>query len=411
MTSRATVALLFSLSIAWTVAADSARSSGPEVEWPQWRGPDGNGIAACGQWNPAALSGTPKIAWRAQVGGGYSSMVVKGGRLYATGGQNGTNTVYCLDAVTGEEAWSHAYQSPKGQPRATPAVDDGLVYVVSTDGYLLCLDENTGEEQWLVDMVKKFQAAGPIYGHSGSPRIAGNLLLLNAGQSGLALDKKTGEKVWASGPGKGGYATPIVRETSNPLFAAIFGQDHLYAVAINDGKVLWSHPWSKPNLITAPEPVLFGSKIFVTTGSSDGSCALLDVAGELPQVVWKSRVMAAHFSSGVRFDNYLYAVHGDAPKRGTNTPPSILKCIDLNDGTEMWSREIGFGSLIAIDRKLIVLRDQGEVFIAEADPAAFHELARGIVLSGECWTEPAFCGGRLYCRNTPGEVVCIDLTD
>ena len=103
-----------------------------------------------------------------------------------------------------------------------------------------------------------------------------------------------------------------------------------------------------------------------------------------------------------------YGVHGDAPKQGT--PPGYLKCINLDDGAEMWSHPIGYGSLIAIDRKLIVLRDGGEVFIAESDPKAFREVARGQVLSGECWTEPAFSRGRLYCRNTAGDLVCVDLT-
>ena len=402
MLSRTVVTLLLSLVV--------ARALGASVEWPQRRGPDGNGIAVCGEWNPAALSPTPRIAWRAQVGSGYAAMAVADGRVYATGGQKGTNTVYCLDAITGREVWRHAYASPKGHPRATPAVAGGRVYVVSTEGYVLCLDAHTGAEQWQVDMAREYGAVGPVYGHSASPRVAGDLLLLNAGRAGLALDTKTGAKVWASGPGRGGYSTPVVHKTADSTFAAVFAEAGVYAVRLEDGTVLWSYPWRKPNLVTAPDPVLFDDRLFLTTGSSDGSCALLDVAAKEPRVMWQNRVLAAHFSSGVRFDNYLYAVHGDAPKRGVPWPASFLKCIDLSDGTEKWAHEIGFGSVIAIDCKLIVLRDGGEAFIAEADPAAFKELARGEVLSGECWTEPAFSRGRLYCRNTPGEVVCADLT-
>jgi len=64
MLRRAIIALVHLLPALLTVAG--------EPEWPQRRGPDGNGIAVCGKRNPAALSGTPDIGWKAQVGSGYT---------------------------------------------------------------------------------------------------------------------------------------------------------------------------------------------------------------------------------------------------------------------------------------------------------------------------------------------------
>ena len=89
---------------------------------------------------------------------------------------------------------------------------------------------------------------------------------------------------------------------------------------------------------------------------------------------------------------------------------SRLKCLALDTGEEKWSRDrMGWGNLILFDGKLIILRQVGELVVADASPASYHEVARHPVLDGRSWTVPALADGRLYCRNNTGTVVCLQL--
>jgi outer membrane protein assembly factor BamB len=104
------------------------------LDWPRWRGPDANGFTASETVNPAALSPQPKVLWKATLGIGYSSPVVKEGLLYCMGNAGGEDTVSCLDVKTGRKVWSWAYACAPGSypgPKATPTVDDGLVFTLS----------------------------------------------------------------------------------------------------------------------------------------------------------------------------------------------------------------------------------------------------------------------------------------
>jgi len=70
----------------------------------------------------------------------------------------------------------------------------------------------------------------------------------------------------------------------------------------------------------------------------------------------------------------------------------------------------GYGTLMAADGKLIVFHERGELIIASATPDAFKTLARAQVIGGKCWTPPVLCGGRIYCRNAQGTLVCVDVS-
>ena len=115
--------------------------------------------------------------------------------------------------------------------------------------------------------------------------------------------------------------------------------------------------------------------------------------------------MGSHFSSFIYLDGYIYGNDGFAGS-GWGT----FKCLDIRTGKEMWSKSLGFGSLIAVGGKLILLNERGDLFIAEATPQGYREISLvKSVLPRVCWAPPAFSDGRIYIRNDKGDLISIDV--
>ncbi len=386
----------------------SAASAVAEIsEWPRWRGPDGNGIAPDADVNPKALAGQPKIAWKASLGTGFSSVAVAGSLVYGLGNADGTDTVFCLNAGTGRIVWKYSYRCAQGSypgPRATPTVHDGVVYTLSREGHLFALDAATGKVLWQKQLVNDLGIQPPGWDFAGSVVVAGDRLILNAGRSGLALDRSSGATIWESGAGPGGYATPVLAELAGRPSAVIFGERAAYGVDVADGTVRWSFPWVTGSDVNAADPVVFGDRVFVASAYDKG-CALYDVSGARPAVVWRNNAFNTHFSSFVTLGGYLYGIDGDArvPNGG------VLRCLDVRTGKTAWSAPVGFGSLIATRDHLVVLNSTGTIIVAEASSAGYRELARCSLPRNQYWTPPALAGGKLFVRNLTGDLFAIDV--
>ena len=103
------------------------------------------------------------------------------------------------------------------------------------------------------------------------------------------------------------------------------------------------------------------------------------------------------------FDGYLYGVDGNAGR-------GHMVCLDLKDGSTKWrEKSVGFGSLIIADGKIIYLNEKGTLTICKASPAGFSKIASAKVLSGsgKCWTMPVMANGRIFCRDSKGNIVCL----
>ena len=123
-----------------------------------------------------------------------------------------------------------------------------------------------------------------------------------------------------------------------------------------------------------------------------------------PELVWKSKVLRTQLNAAVLFQGHLYGVDGNTGGAAS------LKCLDWTTGKENWA-QAGFGSggLVIADGKLIALSGKGELMVAPADPGGFHPTAHAQVLGGDCWTAPVLAQGRILCRNSRGQVVCLDV--
>ena len=388
------------------LAAGSYGQATAQQDWPQFRGPDRDGISRETNWNPRALEGGAKILWKANVGEGWSGVSVWGDKVLTMGWKDGQDTVYALNATDGKTMWTHSHPSPKCQyqgPRATPVTDGEAVYTLSHGGDLFCLGIKDGGVTWKKNIVSEFGVLLPTWNLAGSPVIQGDLLLLNAGEHGMALNRKTGGKVWTSGAGPGGYSAPVVFRSGGKECVAIFGAKAIYGVELATGRKLWSSGWETRYDVNAADPICSDGQVFISSGYDRG-CALIDVKGDQAKEVWTHKGMRNHFSSSVLIDGHLYGIDGNA---GSGS----LKCIELSTGKEKWSKPLGFGGLIAAGDKLIVLNESGDLFIGKFSPAGFEELSSARNILGKlCWTAPVLCRGVVYCRNSKGDVAAIDVS-
>jgi outer membrane protein assembly factor BamB len=176
-------------------------------------------------------------------------------------------------------------------------------------------------------------------------------------------------------------------------------------VNLEEGRELWRQKWLTHWDINIADPIIASDKIFVST--FDQGCALFQMNSGNVSTGWQNRNMANHFSSCVLVDGHLYGFDGNTDKAGPE-----LRCLDFTTGTQKWAQPgLGLGALMAADDKLIVLTEKGELIIAEATPTAFKPISRAQVLGGRCWTTPVLSNGKIYCRNSKGDLVCLDVKE
>jgi outer membrane protein assembly factor BamB len=376
------------------------------ADWPQWRGPNRDGISS-EKVSAAWPAEGPKVLWRASVGTGFSSISISHGRAYTMGNTNNEDIIWCFEAGTGKRIWLHTYAAPlspqwyEGGPGSTPTVSGDRVFTISKWGDVFCLDAAKGTVLWQRDL-RRDGVKPPRWGFAGSPLVCGDLVILNAGSAGMALDRSSGRIVWSNGTNAAGYASPTRFISGGKESVLIFAAKHLIALEPQTGRELWRLPWETDWDTNNTDPLVRGDSIFVSSFSR--GCGLFSLTSGQPVLTYTNKVMRSHLSPGILLGEYLYAFNGEA-KQNTD-----LRCIHVPTGELKWTtKDPAFGSLILAGDKLIVLSEKGELLLGRASPEAFEPLARAKVLSGLGWTPPALADGRLYVRNAKGELRCLEI--
>lgn len=376
-------------------------------DWPQWRGPNRDGISTETGWSTQWPAAGPKQLWKADVGTGYSGVSVVAGRLYTVGNTGSTDIVYCLDAETGTVVWKHSYtcdpDDPMGYvgPRSTPTVDAGRVYTVSRLGHVFCLDAARGTVVWSKELLKDYGAKAPRWGFSGSALVDGNRLILEGGGKGsglLALDKTTGAEIWKSGDDAAGYSSAVVTGTGEQRAVTMLHAKTVVSRRVHDGRELWRHPWKTSYDVNAATPIVAGDRLFISSGYNHGG-ALLQIREGPPKVIWENKEMSNQMNSSVLIDGHLYGFDENE-----------LRCVDFNSGQVRWKEnKFGKGSVMAADGKLIILGSRGLLGVATASPARYTEISSAQVIGGkDVWVVPVLANGRIYCRSK-ADLVCLDV--
>jgi outer membrane protein assembly factor BamB len=384
-------------------------------DWPQWRGPDRNGISREADWMKDWEEGdSPKVAWRASVGKGHSAVSISEGRAYTMGWDGTQDTVYCFDAETGKPIWSQSYacetilQWPG--PRSTPTVHDGRVYTLGQHGQLRAWDAQTGKPIWQRDLPEDYNP-DVDYGFAWSPLVKGEHIILNAGSHGLALRTRDGSIAWGDDHKKSACVSAVPFSHNGEQGVLIVSindertQANLVGIDPGTGRELfrwngWQEQWGAMGV----DPVVHKGSIFITSAQEFRQSAKFSITGDTLRQDWSTIRVASYTGSTVLIAKHLYLIDSTG----------ILKCVDWESGQEAWVKR-GFderGTLMAADGKLIIQTGaSGKLVIVAAEPNKYRELRRTDVFEhgADTFTAPVLANGYIYCRSYAGEVVCLKI--
>lgn len=391
-------------------------------DWPQFRGPDRNGISPesanlSRDWTTAP----PREVWALEVGEGYAGVAIRAGRVYLLDYDREAkeSALRCLSLGDGKEIWRFSYpltiKRNHGMTRTVPVVTDKFVVALDSKCNVLCLDAVSGELKWSVSLVREFGATIPEWYAGQCPLVDGDKVILAPGGKDallLAVDLATGKPLWQS-PNPRGW-----KMTHSSIMPVDFAGRRLYVycasggvvgVDANDGTRLWETSDWKIGIATVPSPLpLPEGKIFFTGGYTAGSLMLQlqEENGKLSlKTLFKltAKVFGATQHTPIFKDGHLYGVREDGR----------FVCLGL-DGKVVWDsgpgEKFGLGSFLVSGNLVFALNDSGKLRLIEASPARFNLLAEAQVLQGrESWGPMALAGNRLIARDLT-RLVCLDVS-
>jgi outer membrane protein assembly factor BamB len=415
-------------------------------DWPQWLGPQRDGVwreTGILQQFPAA---GPKVRWRTPIAAGYSGPALAEGRVYVmdrvlakgaketnlTGGRAkntpGQERVHCLNAADGKILWTHPYDCPYTVsyplgPRTTPLIRDGKVYTLGTEGNLFCLDAVSGKPVWSRELKKDYGVPAPLWGFAAHPLLDGQKLICMVGGAGstvVAFDKDSGKELWRALTAKEpGYCPPMIYEAGGTRQLIIWHPEAVNGLDPDTGKVYWSRPVTSFMGMVIATPRKQGDFLFLT--GVQNTSLLLRMAADKPaaEVVWKgsaSKGFASCFSTPFFADDYIYGCGGN---------DSALFCIKAATGERLWQTlapnnghkaRTGDAFIIKNGDRFFLVNDKGDLILARLSPKGYEEVSRTHLLEPTAkawdrpivWSHPAFANRSVYARNDK-EIICVSL--
>ena len=420
----------------WTAAPAAAE------DWPEWRG-----AGRLGVWRETGIldrfpAGGLRAAWRAPVHDGFAGPAVADGRVFVLDWRedpesrtlDGTERVLALDEQTGEQLWSHAWDTSYRMlmvtyaigPRATPTVDGDRVYALGATGRLWCLDAASGRVIWHKDYVAEYGTSVPTWGVTSAPLVDGERLITIVGGEPdalvVAFDKRTGDELWRSleVTGEMGYAQPVIYEAGGVRQLIIWHPGALASLDPASGAVYWEQPWDVRSGLSVATPVRSGDYLFVSQFYAGSLMMRLDNDRPGADMLWKgnSRSELPNDTEGLHalittpliLGDYLYGVGSYGELRGLNA----------RTGERLWmSSEMtaqnrwGTAFLVQQGERYFVNNDEGDLIIAQFTPGGYVELDRTHLIEPTStgghtraewtrmvnWSHPAYANGHILQRN------------
>ncbi len=368
----------------------------------------------------------PRCVWRQEIGAGWSGFALVGDYAVTMQQRGDSEMVTCYELKTGRFCWAHAvttrYETTLGGvgPRATPTIDQGLVYTLGAKAHLLCLDGASGEVVWEKDLWQEFgitaddeQRDAP-YGRANSPLVVDDLLIVPAGGpdanrcvSLVAYDKRTGQPVWKGGQRQVSYSSPVLTTLGNVRQVLIVNQDYVAGHDPGTGRVLWEHDWpgrSATNANVSQAVPVPPNRVFLSKGYSRGAMLIEllprdDGTFDTRELWSNSRVLRTKFTNAAILDGHVYGLSD-----------GILECVELATGRRVWKGgRYRHGQILRVGDLLLVLGESGELLLIEAVPdRPNHVLGRLQALEGMTWNTLALSGPYLLVRNAT-EAACYEL--
>lgn len=428
LSRRAALALLAAAAgFASNLAPASAQAPGQlaaaTAEWPQFLGPDRNGISRETGLIDAFPADGPKKVWRVEGGVGMSGLVVSRGRVLTMIQRDGKQLLASFDAATGASAWqtelAPAYQNSQGAgPRATPAVSGERVFALTGEGILAAVSFADGKLEWSHNLPKELGGAPAEYGMASSPLVVGEgatqqvVVMIGAPKgSVVALDAVSGKVAWTAGNEVAGYSSPTLLEVGGKKQIVMYTGTSVIGIQPGTGKPLWRYPYETDFACNIAVPLAIDGKVFISSGENHGSALLeLKPSGEdfEPKVVWESQgptsKLRNEWQTSIVLDGRIYGFDNV----GGAGPITHLTCLDAATGERLWQKlRFGKGNMIEADGKLWITMITGELVLVRANLKEYEELGRAQVLESTRQA-PTLAGGLLYLRDGR-EIVCLDV--
>jgi outer membrane protein assembly factor BamB len=395
----------------------------PAVDWPQWRGPQRDGISKetglLAEWPKEG----PRLVWQVKdIGSGYSTPSVVGDRLYLLSNQGLDNEfVQALDAKDGKRVWAQRIGkvgNPKQQPnypaaRSTPTADGEWLYAFGSDGDLACLERATGKVRWQKNVRQDYGGQPGIWAYSESPLVDGQVVVCTPGGSNatlVALNRTTGELIWkcvVPGDEQAAYTSALAIEVGGVRQYVQMLQKGLVGVEAKTGKLLWRYGrTAKGSPAVIPTPAADGDFIYSAGAMAGGGGVRLKVNGgtfEAEQAYFSPKLPTS-VGGALKVGQYLFG-----------TSAGALLCVEFTSGIVKWDdRSISPAALCYADGRLYLHGEEGDVALVEATPEAYREKGRfrppdppdrG---ASKAWAYPVVANGRLYIRDL-GTLWCYDV--
>ncbi len=394
------------------------------ADWPQWRGPNRDGVCTETGLLKSWPEGGPKLLWEISgLGPGYSSMTIINNKLYTMGdirfGSEMINCILAYDLSTQRRLWE-AKVGPSAVndgPRCMPTFDDGLLYALSTSGDIACVRADDGEVLWARNLESDFGGKNPQWKFSESPLIDGDKVLCTPGAREavmVALNKKNGELVWKcsmpdigpKGSDDAGYSSIVISEAGGVRQYVQLTNKGLIGVAAKDGKFLWGYNNIANRVANIPTPIVSGDYVFCSTAYETGSVLLKLVpnnSGVNAEEIYflDKNTFQNHHGGYVKVGDYIYGGHGH------NLGKPI--CIEFMTGKVMWVVEDqpggGSAAVLYADGNLYFRYQDNVIALIEANPNEYKlkgqfTLPKRNSMSGQGWPHPVIVDGKLYIRHS-----------
>lgn len=395
-------------------------------DWPQWRGPQRDGVSQekglLAEWPKEG----PKLAWqRADIGSGYSTPAVVGDRIYVLSNEGLEDEfVQALDAKDGSRLWRTrlgAVGNPKQQPnypaaRSTPTVVGDVLFALSSDGELACVETAKGTVRWQKNLRTEFGGKPGNWAYSESPLVDGDKVICTPGGgdvSIVALNVKDGSVAWkALVPGGGGavYTSPVVMQAGGVRQYVQTLEKTLVSVDAATGAELWRYEKALSAFgATIPTPVPQGEFVYAAGNGKGGSTARIKKSDDgkvVAEQVYFSPKLPTAIGGAVIANNLLFGTTGKA-----------MVCADFKTGELKWEdNALGAASLCFADGRLYLHGENGDVALVEPTAEGYREKGRftppaqpkRLNPMEKAWTYPVVANGRLYLRDH-GALWCYDV--
>ena len=396
------ITLLTTISLTAAIAAQT-----PTPGWPQWRGPNRDGVVS-GFTAPAAWPAQLTKKWQATVGLGHSSPVVAGNRVIVHTRLENREVVTAFDLATGKQLWQDGVDAPytmnpaaRGHgpgPKSTPAIADGRVFTFGVSGIFSAHDLATGKLLWR-------KAAPPTpqeYGTSNSPIVDGTTVIAYlGGQKGgalTAMDVATGKEKWQWTGDVPGYTSPIIATFGGVRQLVTQSESKVIGVALNDGKLLWEVPLKTPynqNIVTP----LVVNGMLVSAGLDNPTIAYR-ISGGAASPVWRNEEVSMYMASPAVSGSTIYGL--SHKNRGQ------FFAIDAASGKTLWlgkGREADNASIVRAGDFLLLSTTNSELIVAKPSATAFEEVKRYTIGDSATWAHPAFAGRNIVVKDVDKLVV------